>query len=171
MAVPGATEDSERIARMIRFDEPPVFSSKRGCRKNINEIGEIFVTLDSHHKKHIAHASFWSSREDDKEGISGIMPTPFHPILHKDVVDGKWFPRDCSLQAHCESYTNDLEQKGRFQLTIWPDHCLVGTVGHAIFGEIQSALRDWNVKHIKKTVKHIHKVHLHAPLLHTLINL
>jgi hypothetical protein len=29
------------------------------------------------------------------------------------------------IQEYCEDYTKALETKGRFQLTIWPDHCIV----------------------------------------------
>ena len=59
----------------------------------MDDIGEIFVTLDSHHKKHIAHAAFWSDKEDG----TGKAPAPFTLITHQDLVDKKWFPKDLSL--------------------------------------------------------------------------
>ena len=68
------------------------------------------MTLDSHHKKHIAHASFWSSKPNDREG-SAVSPTPFtviysqaiavdkyiHPVTKKEETG--WWPRDCSLEV------------------------------------------------------------------------
>lgn len=87
------------------------------------------MTLDSHHKKHIAHASFWSNLQNDKEG-KGISPQPFTQILSselsgKDDTPIKWYPRDCALEKYVVEYTKKLEDKGKFTLTIWPDHCLV----------------------------------------------
>lgn len=68
------------------------------CRANKERIGEIFVTLDSHHKKHIAHQAFWSSIENDAEG-KGNEPAVFSHITEEDLLNGKWFPKDCSLQV------------------------------------------------------------------------
>eukprot|EP01036_Dinobryon_divergens_P022312 gene22312-30556_t len=140
LAVPGSTEDAKRIARMIM--------------DHLDDIGEIFVTLDSHHKKHIAHAAFWSDKEDG----SGKAPAPFTLITHQDLVDKKWFPKDLSLTNHCLSYAKKLKAaKNNFDLTIWPDHCLIGTVGHAVQDDIHAALRVWSEKNFTKTVKYIHK--------------
>eukprot|EP01038_Epipyxis_sp_PR26KG_P012216 gene12216-16366_t len=138
LAVQGATADSLRIASLIR--------------RKMDRIGEVFVTLDSHHKKHIAHSAFW---KDSK----GNGPDPFSQISHDMVVNKQWIPRDCSLQNWCERYTKDLEESANhFKLTIWPDHCLIGSTNHAVQDDIQLALRDWTVSNQKlKTVKHIHK--------------
>jgi hypothetical protein len=45
LAVAGSDEDSGRIAEMVH--------------SNIKDIDHIFVTLDSHHRNHIAHGIFW----------------------------------------------------------------------------------------------------------------
>lgn len=143
LAVPGSKKDAERTAGFIR--------------DNMGSIGEIFITLDSHHKRHIAHAAFWSKLKNDVEG-KGEQPQPFTTITHDDVKKGVWYPRDCSLQEHCTHYTEALENsENQFKLTIWPDHCLIGSGGHAIQPEIQKAVRDWDVANYKKHVKHIHK--------------
>mmetsp|Transcript_13727 Transcript_13727/g.22884 ORF Transcript_13727/g.22884 Transcript_13727/m.22884 type:complete len:313 (-) Transcript_13727:325-1263(-) len=142
LAVPGSEIQAGRIAKFIE--------------KHKMDIGEIFITLDSHHKKHIAHQAFWSDMENDVAG-KGKKPELFSQIKNEDLVKGKWFPRDCSLQEYCLKYTNRLEKAGRFTLTIWPDHCLIGSDGHAIHEEIQKAVREWDIFHYTKTVKHIHK--------------
>ena len=63
-----------------------------------------------------------------------------------------------SLQGYCLKYTRRLEAGGKFKLTIWPDHCLIGSDGHAIQKDIQEAVREWDIFHYTKMVKHIHKV-------------
>ena len=68
-------------------------------RNNKDSIGEIFITLDSHHKKHIAHKAFWSEIENDTNNI-GNEPADFETITEEDLQSGKWYPKDCSLQVH-----------------------------------------------------------------------
>ena len=53
------------------------------------------MTLDSHHKKHIAHAAFWSDQEDGR----GTPPEPFTTISYQDLMAKKWFPKDLSLMV------------------------------------------------------------------------
>jgi len=60
-------------------------------------------------------------------------------------------------------YTYRLEKVERkdgdkFSLTIWPDHCLIGSEGHAIQEDIQKAVREWDINHFNKVVKYIYKV-------------
>lgn len=49
-----------------------------------------------------------------------------------------------------------LEKSARFDLTIWPDHCLVGTTGHAVTPVIATALAKWESKK-NKAVHYIMK--------------
>ena len=67
-------------------------------RDNKDKIGEIFITLDSHHKKHIAHQAFWSNVENDVNS-QGSPPGVFQEITEQDLQEGKWFPKDCSLEV------------------------------------------------------------------------
>lgn len=41
-------------------------------------------------------------------------------------------------------YTKRLEEKGRFQLCIWPEHCMIGTPGHNVVSEVRDALDEWS---------------------------
>jgi len=123
LAVPGANEDSKRIANLIR--------------KNPQAIDHIFVSLDAHHRLHIANAAFWVDAD-------GKPPAPFTPILHADVVAGKWKARDPEMQAWALTYTSSLEAGGRFTHLIWPYHCLIGTNGHAVSPHLQPALEEWS---------------------------
>jgi len=36
-----------------------------------------------------------------------------------------------------------LEENGRYELTIWPPHCLIGSAGHAVFPCLYAALQQW----------------------------
>ena len=70
-----------------------------------------------------------------------------------------------SLQNYVLEYTYRLEKverKGhpeeKFLLTIWPDHCLIGSEGHAIQEDIQFAVREWDIRKLHKVVKYIYKV-------------
>eukprot|EP01038_Epipyxis_sp_PR26KG_P012217 gene12217-16367_t len=132
LAVEGAVEDSARIAEMIR--------------KNIDKIQNITVTLDSHNPDHIAHALFWSDKEDG----AGTEPTPFMQISSEDLIQNKWFPKDIKLKDYCIDYAKQLETKGRFKLTIWPAHCLIGSHGQEIYPSLKEALNEWEAKRSKK---------------------
>ncbi len=135
LGVPGANEDSQRIAEFIYA--------------NINNIDEIYVSLDSHHRLHIAHSVFWKN-------ANGENPAPFTLIKHEDVANGTWLPVDSSQLKHALAYTKALESKGRFVVCVWPEHCLIGTPGHAVVPVLNEALQEW-VKRNMKTVAYIHK--------------
>jgi hypothetical protein len=59
MAINGANEDSERIAEFIK--------------DNIPKIDEVFVTLDSHHRMHIAHGIFWKNESNESPTADTII--------------------------------------------------------------------------------------------------
>ena len=137
LAVPGANEDSERIASMIM--------------NNKESIHEIFVSLDSHFPTHIAHAIFWEDAE-------GNHPAPFTVVNYSDVRDEVWIPVDKSPEVRqwCLYYTKSLERKGKFKLTIWPEHCIIGSRGHCIVPVINKALQAW-AEYSKRPVNYIMK--------------
>lgn len=54
-------------------------------------------------------------------------------------------------------YTKRLEEKGRFQLTIWPDHCMEGTSGRNVVPVLEDALSKWEAL-TRKTVIRVLKV-------------
>ena len=125
LGVPGAHEDSHNIADFIRH--------------NASQIDEIIVSLDSHHRIHIAHAVFWKNSK-------GVHPEPFTLIKHEDVVSGQWAPVDSRQLEYAKRYTKTLEDKGRFVVCIWPEHCLIGTPGHAVIPVLNDALQEWVAK-------------------------
>lgn len=126
LAVVGATADSERLAAMIEGHK--------------DKISQICVTLDSHHKMHIANPCFWKDQ-------SGKHPNPFTLITPKDIEEGKWTPTRPSLLQHSLEYTRALEADGRYVCCIWPEHCLIGTPGHNVVPSINKALQSWAGHH------------------------
>jgi len=134
LAVPGANEDSRRIRDMIN--------------ENVNSIDEIIVTMDSHFKTHIAHAVCWECGNRcpkcGNKTVDRCSPAPFTLISYKDILDGVWAPVE-GLQDRewCLKYTEELERKGKLMLCIWPEHCIIGSYGHAIVPELNVALQNW----------------------------
>lgn len=131
--------------------------------------------MDSHHKMHIAHPSFWVDSETGKN-----HPSPFTSISSDDVRNKKWTPRNdlsdkleihidqtifetsareggkFNVDKYCEEYTAKLEDGGRFQLCIWPEHCLIGTPGHCIVPNVLEAMDDW-LEATGKSIQFVHK--------------
>jgi len=123
LAVPGAIEDSARIAGLIK--------SKR--------FDNILVTLDTHQYVDIGHPMWWTS-EEKKE------PEPFTIITTKDIEQKKWWAARQENQEWSAQYVKQLEANKRFQHTIWPYHCIVGTQGHEVTPSINKALEWWAKK-------------------------
>jgi nicotinamidase/pyrazinamidase len=120
--VDGAEEDINRLARFVE--------------KNYKRIDDIHCTLDSHQSIHIAHPIFWRNSQGDK-------PNPFTTISHADVKNGTWRAYDPSYQKHCLRYTELLETNGRYQLMIWPPHCLISSWGHMMVPALHAAFKHW----------------------------
>ncbi|CAM9105026.1 unnamed protein product [Ectocarpus sp. 13 AM-2016] len=137
LAVQGASDDAERIAQLVTDQS--------------EHIDEIVVTLDSHHRMDIAHPMFWT---DGRGG--GSHPAPFTLIKSEDIQNGTWLPVEEEHKEHCIEYTRKLEEGGKFTLCVWPEHCLIGTPGHAVNPVINKAIQEWAVAK-KRTVTYVHK--------------
>jgi nicotinamidase/pyrazinamidase len=61
-------------------------------------------------------------------------------VVRKNNGSGK---QSLDMEKYCLEYATRLEQKGRFQICIWPEHCLLGSTGHAMVDCVQQALYDW----------------------------
>mmetsp|Transcript_11391 Transcript_11391/g.34373 ORF Transcript_11391/g.34373 Transcript_11391/m.34373 type:complete len:282 (-) Transcript_11391:38-883(-) len=124
LAVPGAEEDCARTAAFLR--------------KNGDKISSVVITLDTHHTAHVAHPAFWERATD-----ASARPDPFTVITSKDIEAGTWRARDPALRAWALEYARKLEAGGRFALCVWPEHCLLGTEGHAVSAPLKEAALDW----------------------------
>lgn len=120
LSVKGADLDCARIRDFIT--------------KNYLILGELQITLDSHHEVHIAHPCSWLDAK-------GHNPAPFTPITVADVESGKYRAKNPGFQERYLNYVKSLEKNGRYTLTIWPPHCLIGTPGAAMHPYIVDAVK------------------------------
>lgn len=120
--VPHADTDSQRLATLLQ-------------RLN-TKITQIHVTLDTHHWVDIAHPIFWID-------FQGKHPAPFTIITESDVLEGKWKTTRPDYQTRATEYVRSLTGQGRYELTIWPPHCLIGKPGHNVITSIAEALTEW----------------------------
>ncbi|WP_140048496.1 cysteine hydrolase family protein [Thioflexithrix psekupsensis] len=120
--VPGADEDSLRLAALLQ--------------RYSAHIEAIHVTLDTHHLVDIAHPIFWIDK-------NGEHPTPFTQISAEDVQEKRWQTTKPEHQNRALNYVETLAKNGRYQLTIWPPHCLIGTAGHNVVEPVAQAIRTW----------------------------
>ncbi len=125
LPVPGANEDMRRLAGLI----------ERLGRK----LEDIHVTLDSHRLIDIAHPAWWTDRD-------GNQPPPFTIISVQDIEAGLWRPRIPAFYKRTLEYARKLEAGGKYQICVWPPHCLIGTWGHNIQKDLNAALQRWSEK-------------------------
>lgn len=135
LSVPGADQSMRRVAEMVR--------------RSKSAFDDIQITLDTHQLVDIAHPIVW-------ENERGESPAPYTTITHADVADGVWRSRDPEWRERVRNYVAELESHQRYQLTIWPPHCLIGSPGHNIFPPLLKALLEWQHHHLA-TVKFVAK--------------
>lgn len=135
--VKGSDISSESVSNFISY--------------NKDGIEEIFVGLDSHHRMHISHSVFWTNAY----GESPLINTQ---LSYQAINDCEWTPRDQAqeIQEYVLNYAKELENKKRMAIHIWPEHCLIGSPGHAVVPSINKALQEW-AEHTLNTVTYIMK--------------
>ena len=120
--VPGADKDLERLAMMLK--------------RHLTQVSAIHVTLDTHHWVDIAHPIFWQDNQ-------GKSPQPFTVITEEAVLTGQWRTRQPHYQDRAIEYIKALKINDRYQLTIWPPHCLIGKPGHNVVTPLAEILTEW----------------------------
>jgi len=125
----GAVDDSRRIAEMIY--------------RNLGVITDITTTLDTHLAYQIFFPNFWLDKAD--QPLSAFRTISAAEITAGDVrpnpAMAKWlcggnYTWLCKQVLH---YCQELERAGKYQLYLWPPHCLLGSDGHALAGVIHEA--------------------------------
>lgn len=124
----GAVTDNTRLCEFIY--------------RNLGSLTQIVATLDTHHAQQIFHPIFWVN-------AAGEHPQPATMISAREVAEGIWRvnPRlensagadDRFLQTYAEYYVTQLEQSGKYPLTVWPYHAMLGGVGHALVAAVEAA--------------------------------
>ncbi|MCY3978091.1 MAG: cysteine hydrolase family protein [Chloroflexi bacterium] len=117
LPVPGAIDDCSRVIDWIY--------------RNVDSIGKIFLSLDSHYPLQIFFSTWWRD-------AAGNHPAPNTIISASDVEGDRWRPL---YEAEwSRQYVAQLEAQHRKELMIWPYHTMVGTVGHNLSPSLYEAI-------------------------------
>lgn len=95
------------------------------------DFSDIVISKDYHPKDHIAHPCFWKEN-----------PAPFSVITLDDVRYGKMRPVNSELNNKVYEYMKNVGT-----LTIWPEHCVIGTEGCHINSVLKDAVKRWDLRH------------------------
>lgn len=138
----GAVDDNLRLCEFIY--------------RNLGLITEIIPTMDTHAATQIFHPIFWVNE-------AGEHPIPAETMITlKDVERGTWkvnraIARNLTqdkytvLQNHALHYTKKLSNDGKYPLTIWPYHSMLGGIGHALVSAVEEALFFHNLARCSQT--------------------
>jgi nicotinamidase-related amidase len=127
----GAVDDSQRLCEFIY--------------RNLDVITTITPTLDTHKAMQIFHPIFWVNAAgkhpipaatsitlaDVEQKIWKVNPAVAHSITNDDYE---------LLEKHTYHYVKQLSQDGKYPLTIWPYHSMLGGIGHALVSSVEEAI-------------------------------
>jgi len=125
----GAVEDNVRLCEFIY--------------RNLPHITKIACTLDTHTAMQIFHEIFWIND-------AGEHPIPLQTLITQDDIEAeKWRVnpavvagvgrnnRDYSwFKKYGEHYVKTLTEDGKYPLTIWPYHAMLGGIGHSVVSAV-----------------------------------
>jgi nicotinamidase-related amidase len=125
----GAVDDNHRLCEFIY--------------RNLGAITEIVPTLDSHRAMQIFHPAWLV---DDQ----GRHPDPYTLVSAEDVASGRWRVNPAAVestgieadyaQRQLAHYTRALAESGKYKLTVWPYHAMLGGIGHALVSSVEEAI-------------------------------
>jgi nicotinamidase-related amidase len=136
----GAVEDNIRLCEFIY--------------RNLGIITHITATMDTHKTMQVFHAIFFVDKD-------GNHPAPYTDIHVSELRDGKW-SFNLALadqfgiapeygQQMMIHYAEQLQKSGKYALTIWPYHAMLGGIGHALVSSIEEALFFHTIARITQT--------------------
>jgi len=125
----GAVEDNGRLCEFIY--------------RNLNLITQICPTMDTHQALQIFHSIFLINE-------NGEHPAPYTLISANDIKNGVWkFNPEVGeilglneeyVQGYLQHYSQQLQRGGKYELTIWPYHAMLGGIGHALVSVVEEAI-------------------------------
>jgi nicotinamidase-related amidase len=129
LVVPGAVEDNRRLCEFLY--------------RNLGQITRVVASLDTHQAAQIFHALFLVDAD-------GNHPEPYTLVSVQDVERARWRVDPAAAaslglepehaEQHLRHYVRALAEGGRFELTIWPYHALLGGIGHALVSAVEEAV-------------------------------
>jgi nicotinamidase-related amidase len=125
----GAVDDSRRLCEFIY--------------RNLGAITQVLPSLDTHRAMQVFHA-IWLV--DD----AGEHPAPYTLVSADDVAAGRWKVNAAVAESlgydpgylarQLAHYTRRLAEGGKYDLTIWPYHAMLGGIGHALVSAVEEAI-------------------------------
>ena len=125
----GAVDDNRRLCEFIY--------------RNLNAITQILPSLDTHQAMQVFHA-LWLVDEE------GNHPEPYTLVSAEDVESGRWRLNTPVAEAlgidvdyaerHLAHYARQLAEGGKYDLTIWPYHAMLGGISHALVSAVEEAI-------------------------------
>jgi len=125
----GAVDDNRRLCEFLY--------------RNLGAITAIIPTLDTHRATQIFHAAWLIDEE-------GRHPEPYTLVSVEDVESGRWKVNPPVVestgieadyaQRQLLDYTQKLAESGKYNLTIWPYHGMLGGIGHALVSAVEEAI-------------------------------
>jgi nicotinamidase-related amidase len=125
----GAVEDNTRLCKFIY--------------RNLGNITTITATMDTHMAMQVFHAIFFVDQNGDH-------PAPYTDIYASELRDGKWTFNPALApqfdiapeygQQMMIHYAEELQRSGKYAMTIWPYHAMLGGIGHALVPSVEEAL-------------------------------
>lgn len=130
-----------------RTGRAAVDDSIRLCRfiyRNLDVITQIFPTMDTHTAMQIFHPVFWINE-------AGEHPAPYTLLSADDVHHRRWHVNPAVvrrvagvdlawLEQYAQYYVDRLSASGKYELTIWPYHAMLGGIGHALVSAVEEAV-------------------------------
>jgi nicotinamidase-related amidase len=127
--VQGAENDNRRLCEFLY--------------RNLGTVTAVIPTLDTHRAMQIFHAA-WLVDE------TGRHPQPYTLVTPEDVESGRWRVNPAAVesagfeadyaQRQLLDYTRRLAETGKYSLTIWPYHAMLGGIGHAVVSSFEEAI-------------------------------
>src|SRR5690242_16285182 len=122
----GAVEDNARLCEFIY--------------RNLGTITQVTATMDTHLAMQVFHAVFFIDKD-------GNHPAPYTDIHASELHEGKWaFNPALASQFNIAPeygqqlmihYAENLQKTGKYALTIWPYHAMLGGIGHSLVASIE----------------------------------
>jgi nicotinamidase-related amidase len=111
--------------------------------RNLGAITQLVVTMDTHQAFQIFHAPVLVDGD-------GRHPDPYTLVTPDEVTSGHWQidPEAAELLGidparaaeYLRAYVDALAAAGKYELTIWPFHGMLGGIGHALVSAVEEAI-------------------------------
>jgi len=125
----GAVDDNVRLCQFIY--------------RNLDRITSISATMDTHLPQQVFHAIFFVDQD-------GHHPAPYTNVSLAELQAGQWIFNPALApgfgitpdygQTMLIHYAEELEKNGKYTLTIWPYHAMLGGIGHALVSAVEEAV-------------------------------